>query len=66
MTERVGAPRVSREMIRDGLGIAALGTAAALTAGAAAIPTALARGWLGKQALNVGTDVLSKTLLRVR
>ncbi|MCK6550588.1 hypothetical protein L6R52_32420 [Myxococcota bacterium] len=63
MTERVRAQSTStRDGIRETLGFAVTTGAVALSAGAAAVPTALARGWLAKKGVDVAADTLSKVL----
>lgn len=63
MSDRVRAQSTStRETIRETLGFAVTTGAVALSAGAGAIPTALARGWLAKKGVDAASDTLSKVL----
>lgn len=66
MAERVGArtgsTETTKDRLKDVLSIAATGATAAITLGAASIPLALARGWLSRQAINVSSGVLARTL----
>jgi hypothetical protein len=63
MTDRVGG-LINQDNVKEVLGLAVVGTAAALTAGAAAIPAAVARGWVAKRAIDGGAGLLTRTLVK--
>ncbi len=55
---------LSRDSIKSALGLTVAIGATALVSGAASVPAAIARGWMGKKAVDVGADVLAKTLVK--
>jgi F0F1-type ATP synthase membrane subunit c/vacuolar-type H+-ATPase subunit K len=63
MTDRLRSI-LSRDNIRDGLGVASIAVVAGLTVGAGAVLPAVARGWMGRNALNKTADALTKTLVK--
>ena len=62
MADQVRSAPVTRDSIKSTVGTGAAVVATALSAGASAIPSALARGWVMKRCVEAGADVLARTL----